>query len=145
MYITGLNTTPPVAFHVQRSSSFINTPPINLEFDRVRYQIGGFWNTPANMFIAPVKGVYVFYLNIMLFNPSSGNAHVGIMHDGNIIQQAFAVAQSPPYSQYRSASASAVVEMEPLDQVYCRLLGGQLYGNSYYPVHFVGYLLYSLE
>ena len=95
IFISGLlNASTPVAFHVQRSSPFSAPPPINLEFDRVRYQIGGFWNTPASMFIVPVKGVYVFYLNIMLGNPSSGHARVGIMHDGTLIQEAYAVAQS---------------------------------------------------
>ena len=60
----------------------------------------------------------------MLVNPASGHAHVG-----HVIQEAFAVAPSSSYSQFRSASASAVVEMEPLDQVYCRLLSGQLHST----------------
>ena len=81
----------------------------------------------------------------MLYDPSGGHARVGIMRDGTLIQEAYAVAQSSPYSWYRSASASAVVEMEPLDQVYCRLLRGQLYSDFTYTLHFVGYLLYSLE
>ena len=76
----------------------------------------------------------------MLVNPASGRARVG-----HVIQEASAVALSSSYSLYRSASAAAVVEMEPLDQVYCRLLSGQLHSNMYYPLHFVGYLLYSLE
>ena len=76
----------------------------------------------------------------MIDNPSSGNAHVGIMRDGNIM-----VTSSSSSSWYPSASASAVVEMEPLDQVYCWLLHGQLHSDPVYPLHFVGYLLYSLE
>ena len=141
--ILGLQNATPVAFHVQRSTHFRAPAPINVEFDRVQYEIGGVWNRPGHTFIVPVKGVYVFHLTI-LHGGTSSHTRVGIMRDGTLIQQAY-VHYYNSYSYRRSASASAVVEMEPFNQVYCRLLSGYLYSDSNYPLHFVGYLLYSLE
>ena len=68
-------------------------------------------------------------------------ARVGIMHEGNVVQEAYIVGSS----YYMTASATAVVQMRPNEVAYCRLLYGRIHGDSYNYLHFVGYLLYALE
>ena len=132
----------PSAFHVRRSSHSNTSPPVNIEFDQVVYEIGGMWNSQSSSFLAPVKGVYVFYFSLLSRTTGSWT-RVGIMVNAETKQIGGGFG-----THYEPFSASAVIELNPLDQVYCRLLEGAL--NSYGSgtssnLHFIGYLLYQLE
>ena len=133
----------PSAFHVRRTSHLTTQPPFNIEFDQIVYEIGGTWNAHSSSFLAPVKGVYVFYFSMLSYTQTNIYNSVGIMVNGEIKQRG-----SSYYTNYEPFSASAVIELDFLDQVYCRLLEGALYSRgsgTWSNLHFIGYLLYQLE
>ena len=110
---------------------------MNVEFNNIVLNYDGWWNEPTSSFLAPVKGLYVFHLSIMANSGSFTRAD--IYARGSSVQAC--VAYSHPYS----ASASAVIQLESLDQVYVRLIRGSLYNySSDYNIHFTGYLLVEI-
>ena len=126
-------------FHVQLTKpSNIAPPAFNIEFDRVLTNFGGMWDTLMHNFIAPVKGLYVFHLHVVQYTTPSNSLNAWIMKDGNRITMAY--VRSVLHNGV--GSASAVIEMEPLNRAYCRLEYGRL--NEGFFTSFTGFLLQQL-
>ena len=108
---------------------------MDVEFNNVVLNYGGWWNQASSRFEAPAKGLYVFHLSIMGWSSSTYN-RADIYARGSSIQAC--VAYDSPYS----ASASVVIQLEVFDEVYVRLIRGSLFNySSDYNIHFIGYLL----
>ena len=127
-------------FTVQRNIRILSAPPeTTIEFDRVVTNHGGMWDRTSNMFISPVKGLYMFYLYVFRSN-------TGVYLDAYIVKDGvkLAVAHISNAYPHGDSSVSLVVELEPLDRVYCRLSQGILLshvGSSIGHVHFSGFLI----
>ena len=96
------------------------------------------WDRMSNMFITPVKGLYMFHMYV--FRHPGNNLDAFIVKDG--VKLAFAhVNNGYPFGD---SSVSLVVELEPLDRVYCRLSTGVLHSFARAGpglVHFSGFLI----
>ena len=127
-----------IGFHVQRVTRFGASGTI--PFNRVVTNYGGMWDTLSYMFMAPVKGIYVFHVNIVQ-QSRRGNTNAAIVRDGTII--AFAHVYSE--IDFGSSSASVVLELEAYNRVYVRLEAGYLEAWSPYGINgFSGFLLYPV-
>ena len=59
-------------FTVQRTLRSISAPPeVTIEFNRVVTNHGGMWDATSNMFISPVKGLYMFHLYVFRHDTGS--------------------------------------------------------------------------
>ena len=125
-----------LAFHVKRSTSLSGSLPLNIQFNVITTNFGGFWNVDMSSFMSPIKGLYVFHLNIL---QNGGWGRAEIMHNGKTVQT------TEGWGGYNATpSASVVIEMAAFDQVYVRLVEGQTYERGHSYAHFTGYLLTSL-
>ena len=130
-------------FTVQRTLRPISAPPETpIEFDRVVTNHGGMWDSTSNMFISPVKGLYMFHMYV--FRHDTGTSlDAFIVKDGGKL----AVAHINHSYDYGDGSASLVVELESLDRVYCRLSRGTLHSHVWSGIgniHFSGFLISAI-
>ena len=123
-------------FTVQRNIRSLSAPPeTTIEFDRIVTNHGGMWDRTSNMFISPVKGLYMFHLYV--FRDSTG-----VYLDAYIVKDNVKLAITHVSANYPhgDGSVNLVVKLEPLDRVYCRLSRGILYSHGA-NIHFSGFLI----
>ena len=100
------------------------------------------WDTISSMFITPVKGLYLFHLYVF-----RDHARTGL--DAFIVKDNVKLAMTHISNAYPNGdgSVSLVVELEPLDRIYCRLLTGTLYSHvwsGFGNIHFSGFLISAI-
>lgn len=110
-------------------------------FDNAVTNIGNNYHPNSGIFIAPVKGAYVF--NVKMKVPPGNKLHLQLVVDGN---QVFDLGvEIPSSSEYESANELFIVEVNQGADVFVRAdsNGGNLYG--YMRSLFSGFLLFETE
>ena len=143
--IVGLQVHPQnqCGFHVQRTTNSNLAPPaFIMGFDRVVTNYDSRWDPLTSMFRAPVKGLYVFHLNLVQFYPASDDLHAYIMHDTN--KDIMAFVDSTNHNGV--GSASVIVQLDISMRVYVQLDQGRIVTTNQLPrLNFSGYLLYPVD
>ena len=140
LFFTGMmKSSEVVAFYVKRTTTLSGSLPLNVHFNVIQTNFGGFWNSVTSSFVAPVKGIYVFHLSFMGYLTNKWCV-TQILHNEVVVQQAMSHG-----SYYATATASVVIELAVLDQVHVRLSAGVLYETGYSYAHFTGYLLSEIQ
>ena len=129
-------------FHVQRTTDTNSAPPTFIvSFDKVVTNFDSRWDPLTSMFRAPVRGLYVFHLNLVQFYPATNDLHAYVMHDRNKDIMAFVGWNNPN----GAGSASVFLELEVSQRVYVQLDQGRIVGKTEGPrLNFSGYLLYPV-
>ncbi|KAK3576841.1 hypothetical protein CHS0354_002635 [Potamilus streckersoni] len=141
LYITRQNDQGPVAFFAQLSDT-LTSLGLNqiIHFNYVVTNIGGGYHPLFGIFIAPVKGLYVFHVRAMV-RPEQ-RQYLTIVRDGIWMQPLYADAGGDQH--FVIDSVTIVLEVEKGSAVWVRAESGSgyLHGNRYSV--FSGWLLSRL-
>ena len=119
-------------------------PEFVMPFNRIILDFGSAWNSFTNMFVAPVKGVYAFHLNIVKAHYTNNGLYVHIMKDAVRISAAHVTTSLA----YGTGSSTALIELERQNNVYAQVTHGPVLGVRWQgtgSIQFTGYLLYDLS
>lgn len=107
-----------------------------IEFDKVITNIGNGYDSRHGHFVAPLKGLYHFSVNMFGWT-GQGNSYE-LVKNGNLVCRAYSARTTTDKSQ---GTCSAVITMEVNDMVWVRFAWGDrhLYGADY--SSFSGFLL----
>ena len=119
-----------MALYVQKTSSQSTLGTVT--FERLITQVGGNWNPETNIFVVPVRGMYLFHFTLL---SRGGTAAAYLRKDNTNVQSAYS------HSASESASLMVIMEMQAGAQVSCYLVRGGIYGSY---THLSGSLLYDL-
>ncbi|XP_035694401.1 complement C1q tumor necrosis factor-related protein 3-like [Branchiostoma floridae] len=141
-------TSPPappvVAFSVVRTTSLVN-PEVNtvLTYGVILSNVGGAYNQETGKFVATVGGVYFFTFTGMTQNLPNTNYFVRLMKNGAKMVGLHENNGGSPH--YQSSSNSAILQLQPGDEVWVELASGgrSLYSDGNRFLTFSGFLIHS--
>ena len=121
-----------VAFHV-RLTQYQTASPAVIHFNKVISNYGDGWNTITHHFVAPKKGMYLFYLSFLnVYKVTSAEIRRG---------NTWMARSYTHRDSLNTGSCSTVMELQKGEHVSAWLREGQLHGNTW--AHFVGVLIHS--
>ena len=104
-------------------------------YEQVLLNHGGFYNQNVGQYIAPIRGIYVFIMNLLTIQ-EDGTSWVRMRLNGNEVSQAYAAYSSND----QSGSMTAILYLEVGDEVHTVLLASRtLHGDGW--SHWGGFLL----
>ena len=122
-----------VGFHVCLTQAQTAAPAI-ISFDTVIGNYGNCWNTITRHFVAPKKGMYLFYLSFL--NVNTVRTWVEIRRGNTRVSRCYTYNVS-----HNSGSCAAVLELQKGEHVSAWLMAGQLHNDRW--THFTGALIHS--
>ncbi|KAI8500948.1 positive regulation of adiponectin secretion [Branchiostoma belcheri] len=141
-------TSPPappvVAFSVVRTSFLENpTGDTVVTYDVVLTNVGGAYNQETGKFVAEVGGVYFFTFTGMTRNVARKNYFLRLMKNGEKMVGLY--ESNGSQAHYQSSSNSAILQLQPGDEVYVLLGSGSysLHSGANRYLTFSGYLIHA--
>ena len=145
LYLSGIPTSGSVAFTVGVSHADLmhlgDHQPIIFNNEITNY--GSAYSTNSGIFQAPLKGIYVFTLTLMVVPRHS--EYLDIVVDGKFINQILADASS--VDDYMSTTKQWVLDLNVGSEVWIRTSSVQNMGEIHGAMHttFGGFLLFETE
>ena len=109
-----------------------------IQFNTIKTNMGNAWNKHTNTFMAPVKGLYFFSLNVMT-TWAPGHADAKIMHGSALL--GFVHTYKTSNSGRQSATCTIVVMLNNGDQIHAERQAGTLFSDRYLYTDLVGFLI----
>ncbi|KAI8500952.1 positive regulation of adiponectin secretion [Branchiostoma belcheri] len=140
-------TSPPappvVAFSVARTSILEPSQDTVVTYDVVLTNVGGAYNRETGKFVTEVGGVYFFTFTGMTRNVARKDYFLRLMKNGEKMVGLYEINGSQAHHQ--SSSNSAILQLQPGDEVYVLLRSGSysLYSNEHRYLTFSGYLIHA--
>ncbi|KAI8500950.1 positive regulation of adiponectin secretion [Branchiostoma belcheri] len=141
-------TSPPappvVAFSVARTSRLEKSSQDTVvTYDVVLTNVGGAYNRETGKFVAEVGGVYFFIFTGMTPSVARKTYYLRLMKNGEGMVGLHEHNGSQANSQ--SSSNSAILQLQPGDEVYVLMIGRSysLYSSGHRHVTFSGYLIHA--
>ncbi|XP_035682834.1 complement C1q tumor necrosis factor-related protein 3-like [Branchiostoma floridae] len=141
-------TSPPVppvvAFSVARTTRLTKVSSDTVvKYDVILSNVGGAYNEETGKFVAPVGGVYFFTFTGRI-HPTDSKCYLLLMKNGQRMVGLYESSGGEPHNHSQSSSNSAILYLQPGDQVWVRLSRGHdLYSNSGRFVTFSGFLIHA--
>ncbi|XP_066283083.1 complement C1q-like protein 3 [Branchiostoma lanceolatum] len=137
-------TPPVVAFSAVRTTG-LEKPSSNtvLTYDIILSNVGGAYNQETGKFVATAGGVYFFTFTGMTPNVAHSNYFVRLMKNG--IKMVGLHENNGGQSHYQSSSNSAILQLQPGDEVWVELdsHSRSLYSDGNRFLTFSGFLIHS--
>ncbi|XP_052820735.1 complement C1q-like protein 4 [Mya arenaria] len=124
-------------------TAFVTAPDLlslghqhTIKFDYAETNVGNAYHTHTGVFIAPLKGMYVFHASAM--SAPGQDQYLTFMKDGRLVSYVYPDARGT--SGYQSSSNLWVLELDVGSETWLQTSGaGQIHGNNF--TTFSGFLL----
>ncbi|XP_066292999.1 complement C1q tumor necrosis factor-related protein 3-like [Branchiostoma lanceolatum] len=141
-------TSPPappvVAFSVGRTTGLDKpSSSTTMTYNVVLSNVGGAYNQETGKFVATVGGVYFFTFTGMTPDVANARYYIRLMKNG--AKMVGLHEHNRGYSQYQSSSNSAILQLQPGDEVWVELHSGHsLCSDSDRYLMFSGFLIHAV-